>query len=46
MNQSALSTAESVEGWDKISIVLRSNETGETGAADVFVKRYENSPGF
>jgi len=46
MNQSALSPTEAVEGWDKISIVLRSKETGETGTADCFVKRFEQSNEF
>lgn len=46
INQSALRPTEAVEEWDKISIVLRSKETGETGAADGFVKRYEKSAEF
>lgn len=45
-NQSALSRTETVEGWDKISIILRSKETGETGTADGFVKRYGKSAEF
>lgn len=41
LNKSALGITEEIEGWDKISIVLRSKETGETGASDCFVKRPE-----
>lgn len=38
-NRSALSDTQEAKGWDKISIVLRSAETGETGTADAFVSR-------
>lgn len=46
MNQSTLSPTEVADGWDKISIVLRSKETRETGTADAFVKRHEKSAEF
>jgi hypothetical protein len=46
MNQSTVRTTEAADGWDKISIVLRSKETGETGTADAFVKRYGKSAEF
>lgn len=37
--RSYLSSRESADGYDKISIVLRSGETGETGTAEAFIRR-------
>jgi len=41
INKVLMNNSEAADGWDKISIVLRSKETGETGTADAFVKRFE-----
>lgn len=40
--KSSLSSSEFPEDYDKISIVLRSAETGETGMAEAFVKKKED----
>ncbi|MBP1673827.1 MAG: hypothetical protein H6Q25_1642 [Bacteroidetes bacterium] len=37
----AIKNSESVKGFDKISIILRSKETGEIGKGEAFVKRIE-----